>query len=153
MHKLERDLYSWICLLICILLLSTVAKAHPADDACPPGENSVDGCQPLTNGLDNPEFYALHRAYWHERRLLNKTIQDYAQCIGAVRERQLINYGEAFTTGSQEILTYWFIIPAHPVIDEGTLHFAKDSVQAAIDTNSIFQVHLYFCNQYLGSLR
>lgn len=157
---MDKDIvvnYIWtgVCLMLCLVLLSGVARAHPADLPCASGDNSVDGCQPTyTYGnLQDPTFFELHRVYWHHRRELNQTIVRYAVCVGKVQERELVRYGRTFSKGSSDILKYWTVIPAHPVIDEGKDYFAQDSIDAAIATNSIFNYHVYLCESYLGSLR
>jgi hypothetical protein len=144
-----------LCLIASVLLLTSLAKAHPADDACTGNDNSTHGCQPLyTRGnLKDPAFFAKHRTYWHHRRELNATIVRYAQCLGRVQERELVKYGQVLSYGSPDILTYWDVIPAHPVLDEGTIEFADASIEAAIATDSIFGVHVWLCNWYLESLR
>lgn len=144
-------------LLFLLLILPSLALAHPVDDPCGPGQDTEDGCQPVIAalGLDDPAFFAAHKAYWHSRRLLvTDAIIPYAICVGAVQELEYDLYGFSFTTGAPNIMDYWKVIPAHPELDFPGQVWRAEEQKIAADANiSIIQYHVYLCNSYKSALR
>lgn len=144
-------------LFVLMAMFPAVVLGHPVDDACPPGGRTEDGCQPVIAalGLDDPAFFAAHKAYWHCRReIVVDDIVPYAQCVGEVRELERRRYGAAFSTGAENIMNYWNVIPAHPELDFPGAVWRADEQRVACEANrSIIQYHIYLCRFYRDQLR
>lgn len=104
--------------LILLVILPSIAAAHPIDDPCLPGKFTEDSCQPRHSfmGLDNDAFFAAHKGYWHCRRELNEDIRIYSECVGGVNDLQGL-LGLAEFKPEPAILNYWNVLPAHPELD------------------------------------
>lgn len=140
-----------------ILTVVTKANAHDTDKPCNESEKIGDACQWTYGPLYNETFRKLHFEYWHERRELQADIVDYAVCLGTVQAKEQARYGQVVSQGSADVLNYWALIPAHPVIDHAIVngpveYFVRDSIKAARATRSIFQFHLYLCRWYSSNL-
>ena len=109
----------WILLLV---LIPASALAHPADAPCPPGGHTEDGCQPIISSLqlDNPDFFAAHKAYWHCRReLVVDELMTVAKCVGGNIEKARVLGEDYLPSGSESaLIEYWNLIPAHPELDQ-----------------------------------
>lgn len=135
-------------LLVIILGINRPAFCHPADHPCEPGQITEQGCQEITPGLglDNPAFFEAHRQYWHCRRtLVTEETVDYAICVGAVQEMEA-QLGLPVEEGSQTVLGYWNLIPAHPELDRpGDPSRAYGQLDACNATKVVFNWYKYAC--------
>ena len=141
--------------LLFLLIVTTIAKAHPADDPCPPTQYVSFGCQIIVPhlGLTNPTMFKLNREYWHVRRTLEGELKDYAICVGAVNERRRMR-GAAPVAGEPGCMKYHEVIPATPIIERpNDLKNAQNQIDAANLTFYACSLHRYFCEKYLQSLR
>lgn len=131
------------------------AVAHPVDNLCEPGKHTEDGCQEATPGLhlEDPEFFAAHKAYWHCRRNLNLMIRDYASCISEVRLLQT-QLGEPNRyVGNSDLLNYWSVIPAHPELDfPGELWRPVQQKKACDDTCDVLDAWFWECVELRNKL-
>lgn len=134
--------------LIFVLLLPVVAFAHDADNLCPAGTEPF-GCQPAEPHLqlDDPDFAACHKTYWHHRRELEAVVRDYGACLASIWALETWNYGQAtYPVLYPTVLNYWDIIPAHPVVDRaGDLDWCYLSVNTAIRGKAIFAAVAGLC--------
>lgn len=138
-------------LAVCLMLVHP-CYAHPADDPCPPGVTVSFGCQvPAVNlGLNNPAFFAVHKAYWHCRRNLEGTFQQYDRCVGAVNLRHS-QTGKVPVTGAPHCVNYHEIIPATPIVEKpGDMNNANLQLLAC-QANDCWR-HVNACWEYLGTI-
>lgn len=139
-------------LLALLLLVPSVAFAHPVDLPCPQGGEACQEPQAHL-GLSDPEFFECHREYWHHRRQVNETIRKYSQCIGAVNEQHRLR-GWPPVEPNETVLNYWDVIPAHPVVDyAGDMFLCEAQLESAIFTDLLFSGWTSACNAYLEFLR
>jgi hypothetical protein len=144
----ERTMKLWVCL--AALFMPVNVWAHDVDSLCGPGETTEDGCQENTPGLgfDDPEYFAAHKSYWHERRKLAVGIVEYGICVGAVQELQA-QLGEAIDPGVVALLRYWDVVPAHPELDfPGETWRPLEQAEAARATLGILEYHIWHCSQH-----
>ena len=144
-------------LALLLVLLPTLAHAHPADLQCAPGLDSDDHCQPPLHslGLDDPNVFESHRQYWHCRRFLvtHETVA-IAECVGAIQSLgALVGINYQPSTDEAALLGYWDLIPAHPefdLLDEGdpkaNMTKMDGQTAACIETRAVAQGVLLNCN-------
>lgn len=142
----------WVAFVLSVLCLVSIAKAHPADDPCPPTQYVSFGCQLIMPhlGLTNPTMFALHKEYWHCRRNLEGTLREYAECLGAVNLRHA-QRGLPTVTGEPICTDYHEVIPATPIVERPTdLKNAQNQIDAC--KLNICHLHVGACWAYLGSI-
>lgn len=107
--------------LLLLLVSSTDALAHPVDDQQEPLHHL---------GLDDPEFFACHKHYWHCRRELNAQIREYSECIGEAKAiNSILGWPEPLALVA--FRDYWDVIPAHPIEDRpGDVAYCEAHIQA-----------------------
>ena len=129
-----------ITLLILMLFLPSVYLGHDVDRE----QKKVKHLK-----FDNEEFFELWFDYWHERRLLVKDMGEYIRCVGGIQSMyRILGWGE-FNGEDFGITTYWDLIPAIPLEEKpGDLDNARAHIEAGINTRSIFQFHLLYCNNH-----
>lgn len=133
--------------LLLLLLFPSTVIAHPVDLPCPQGGASCQ--EPHVHlGLNDPVFFECHRLYWHHRRVLNEVIRRYSECAGKVKfQHQLLGWAPPLL--EQMVLTYWDVIPAHPVVDRaGDLPYCEAQLDAAVYTEELFGGWTSACEQY-----
>jgi len=127
-------------LILLILLLPSVVFAHDVDKEQEREKHL---------GFQNEEFFEAWFAYWHERRGLVKDMLAYSDCVGGIKTSyRVLGWGE-FTGGSPDILTYWDLVPAIPLVEKpGDMHNAAEHLKAALTGRAIFQGHVQACENY-----
>lgn len=127
--------------ILVLLLFPSLAFAHPADDACPPGIDSSGDCQPVVAALhlDNQDFFVARHTYWHCRRnLVTVETMRLGMCVGANQWLSAL-LGETYqeTVMEEAICKYWNVVPSAPEFDKlDTGNIADSITQTNAETDA-----------------